>query len=81
VDIACESLRSGKPLNVWNSMLICDSDHKGTNVDISPDVVDLLSDSEVDQLRQGSQAQIAAWYTYTGLICKYRSSHLVSPTS
>ncbi|KAF2008696.1 hypothetical protein BU24DRAFT_381647 [Aaosphaeria arxii CBS 175.79] len=42
--------------------------HKGTNVDVEPSVVDLLTDSEIKAVKEGSKAQIAAWYTYTGLI-------------
>ncbi|KAK7193338.1 uncharacterized protein CC84DRAFT_1255281 [Paraphaeosphaeria sporulosa] len=42
--------------------------HKGTNVDIPSDVVDLLTDAEIKRVTEGSKAQIAAWYTYTGLI-------------
>ncbi|KAL5114147.1 hypothetical protein ACEQ8H_007944 [Pleosporales sp. CAS-2024a] len=40
----------------------------GTNVDVAPDVVPFLSDTEVDRISFGSKAQLAAWYTYTALI-------------
>jgi hypothetical protein len=35
-----------------------------------PDVVSLLTDQEVATISYGSKAQLAAWYTYTALICK-----------
>jgi hypothetical protein len=44
-------------------------DHTGTNVDVLPEMVHLLSDAEVAQISYGSQMQLAAWYTYTALIC------------
>jgi hypothetical protein len=38
-------------------------------VDVNPDVVSLLTDQEVAKISYGSKAQLAAWYTYTALIC------------
>lgn len=71
VDLACKPL-SGDPLSVL-VLTRRFQDNKGTNVDIPGDVVDLLTDDEVRRITAGSKAQIAAWYTYTGLICKRRS--------
>jgi hypothetical protein len=36
-----------------------------------PDVVSLLTDREVATISYGSKAQLAAWYTYTALICTF----------
>jgi hypothetical protein len=45
-------------------------DHDGTNVDVPAATIPLLSDNQVEIITRGSKAQLAAWYTYTALICK-----------
>jgi hypothetical protein len=45
------------------------SDFTGTNVDVLPDMLPHLSDEEIATVSYGSKMQLAAWYTYTALIC------------
>jgi hypothetical protein len=44
-------------------------DLTGTNVDVPPEMVPHLTSEEIATLTYGSQVQLAAWYTYTALIC------------
>lgn len=40
----------------------------GTNVDVTQDEVDQLSQADIDKLIYGSKCQQTAWYCYTALL-------------
>jgi hypothetical protein len=62
------------PCADWWPNSISPIDSTGTNVDVLPDMIPLLTDKEVATIAYGSQIQLAAWYTYTALICTSASS-------
>jgi hypothetical protein len=67
VHIACQLPYHCSP-DYWPNS-IPPSDFTGTNVDVLPDMLPHLSDEEIATVSYGSKMQLAAWYTYTALIC------------